>query len=402
MKYAYKARTKEGKIETGNIEAHSEEAAVSLLQKYNIFVTSIKEDKLKKLFLEIRFQKKISKKDLVIFFRQLAVMLESRVPIVQSLSSLADQAHKPNFKEVILKISGMVEEGVSLSKAMTAYPKIFGNFYINLVKSGEESGSISRALYYISDQLERENDIISQVRNAMVYPALVIFVFFVTIVIIAVGVMPRIADLVRESGSEQSLSTLRVLNFYRFLGAYWWILAIVFFLFIVSMVYYFKTKEGKKYYDKISLKIPLVGDILKKVFLARFCSNISTLLIAGISISKALKITEDTVNNTTYKRIIAEIGEGVSSGERMSSIMINHKDYFPSFVVKMIKVGEETGKLDKTLIEVVNFYQKEIKKSIDLFSTLVEPIMIILLGVIVAMLAISVFSSIYGVIGSFG
>ena len=401
MKFSYQARTKEGKIETGAIEASSREAALVLLQKYNIFVTSLNEEAGKNAWFQgVVFEKKVSKKDLVVFSRQLAVMLESRVPVIQSLSSLAGQTSKNNFKKVILEISGLVEEGVPLSDAFARFPKIFDNFYVNLIKSGELSGRISQTLYYISEHLERETDIASQVKQAMIYPAFTISVLFIVVNIIIIFLLPKIEELIRESSSDPSAFTTLTLNFYQFLGNWWWMILVALFLFIVCIIFYFRTKEGKKTYDKLSLKVPFIGDILRKVFLTRFCSNISTLMSAGISINKALKITEDTVDNDVYKTIIAKIGNKVSEGEKISSTLAEHQDYFPSFVIQMIKVGEETGKLDKTLMEVVNFYQKEIKKAIDLFLTLLEPMLIIFLGAIVGLLAISVFAPLYSTLGN--
>lgn len=401
MKYTYKARTKEGMVQTGVIEAYSKEAAASLLQKYNIFVTSLEEHRIRESFFKkIEFTRKVSKKDLAIFFRQLSLMLESRVPVVQSLSSLAVQTHKPSFKEAILKVSHLVEEGIPLSEAFDRYPLIFDKFYINLIKSGEASGKISEALYYVSDHLEKESDIIAQVRQAMIYPIFVMVVLFVVIAIIIKLFVPKIAGIIKETGVEPPFFTTMMLNFYKFLEDYWWSLIIGLFLLVVLTIYYFNTKDGKNRYDEISLKIPFMKEFLKKVFLVRFCSNISTLLIAGVSINKALKITEDTVNNFVYKEIISGIEQKVSEGEKMSSIMAKHQDYFPLFVIQVVKVGEETGKLDRVLIDVVDFYQKEIKRSIDLFSTLLEPIIIVLLGIIVTILAISVLSSLYGAIGT--
>lgn len=401
MKFNYKARTKEGKIEKGTIDAFSKEAATLLLQKYNIFVTSLEEQWLKESFLErLRFQRKVSRKNLVIFFRQLSIMLESRVPVVQALLSLSFQTHKKSFKEVILKISSLVEQGVPLSEALATYPKIFNDFYVNLVKSGEVSGKISETFSYLSDYLEREDDIIVQIKQAMVYPIFVLCVMFLVIIIIIVEVVPRISDLVKEVDSKPPLSTLIMLNFYKFLENYWLILTAGLFLLVILMFYYFNTKIGRKNYDKISLKMPFMAGFLKKVFLIRLCGNISTLLVAGISINKALKITEDTINNIVYKGITAQIEKEVSEGGRISSAMLKNQDYFPPFVVQMVRVGEETGKLDKTLMGVVNFYQKEIKRAIDLFSRLLEPVMIIFLGAIVLMLAISVLSPLYSLLGT--
>lgn len=388
-------------METGTIEAYSREAAALLLQKYNVFVTYLKEQEGESSLLGfLKFESRVSKKELAVFFRQLALMLQSRVAVVASISSLSSQTNKAGFKKILQEISSLVQEGVPLSEAFAAYPNIFNNFCVSLVKSGESTGNIAGSLAYISDHLELENDMLGQVRQALVYPMFVIGVLFVVLGIIVVEVIPRIIDLIKETNSKPQFFTSIMLGFYTFLAAYWLhIVAGLFFIVLFSM-YYFGTKDGKKNYDALSLGTPFLGGLLKKVYLARFCSNISTLIAAGISINKALKITQDTVSNAVYKGIISEIERGVSGGEKMSVVMMQHQNYFPNFIVQMIRVGEETGKLDATLMEVVRFYQKDIKRSVDLFSSLLEPMMIIFLGVIVAMLAISVLSPLYGVLGN--
>ena len=401
MKFNYKARTKEGNMESGIIEASSKDAAAALLQKYNIFVTALHEEAVKKDLLQsLQFERRVSTKDLAIFSRQLAVMLQSRVPVIQSLSSLAVQANKASFRKTILEVSRLVEEGVSLSEAFAHFPKTFDNFYVNLIRSGEISGKISETLYYISDHLETEHDIVSQVKQAMVYPMFTVSVLFIVVNIIIIFLLPKIEELIRESSANPPPSTVFMLNFYTFLGDFWWMMMLLLALLAASLFFYAKTESGKKMYDQVSLKVPFLGDILRKVFLTRFCGNISTLMSAGISINMALKITGDTVNNSVYKEIIGKIEKGVSEGEKISSVLVNHQDYFPSFVIQMIKVGEETGKLDKTLLEVVGFYQKEIKRAIDLFLSLLEPMLIIFLGLVVGVLAISVFAPLFSTLGT--
>jgi type IV pilus assembly protein PilC len=247
VKFNYQARTKEGKIETGTIEASSKESAALLLQKYNVFITSLEEQEVKSpFFVGIHLEKRISKKDLIIFFRQLSIMLESRVPIVQSLSSLSFQTRKVNFKKVIAKISSLVESGVPLSDALANYPQIFGNFYIALVKSGELSGKISDSLSQIADHLEREDDVVAQVRQAMIYPLFVVCVLFVVVSIIIVEVMPQITNLIKESHSNLSFSSSLTLNIYGFLGSYWWVLVSAIILAILVIGYYISTKSGNQ------------------------------------------------------------------------------------------------------------------------------------------------------------
>ncbi len=401
MKYFYQARAKDGKIEKGTVEASSKEAAALLLQKYDIFVTSLVEDVPPGiLFKKVSIGQKISKKDLAIFFRQLAVMLGSRVPVVQSLKSLAVQTSKENFKEKILKIAQLVEEGRPMSDAFAEYPEIFSSFYINLMKSGEASGKISESLFYLSDHIEREHDITSQVKNAMIYPIFVISVLVVVVLIVMFGVMPRIADLLKETTTKPPLFTTLMLGFYSFLQNYGWILLIAFFLMVAFIIAYFRTQEGRKKYDKLLLDVPFLGDVLKKVYLIRFAESVSTLIFAGLSINETLKITADTIENYVYKNIVKETEESVSKGDKMSSILQTHPKYVPPFVIQMLEVGEETGKLDKTLMEIVNFYQKEVKRAVEVFTSMLEPVLIIILGVIVSLLAISVLSPLYGALSA--
>ncbi len=399
MKYTYQARTKEGRIESGNVEASSKDAAAALLQKYNIYVTSLKEGKAP-FAIKIKFLERASKKDLTIFSRQLAVMLDSRVPVIQSLTSLAAQISKEELREEILKISQMVEEGNPLSEAFAAYPDTFSVFYVNLIKSGEASGKISEALYYLSDHLEREADIESQLKSAMIYPIFVICVLLVVLSIVMFGVMPKLIDLLEETTSKPPLFTVIVIGFYKFLRGYGWILLVAFLSLIGFLVYYLRTVKGKKHFDRISLRIPFLNAILQKTFLIRFSESVSTLVSAGLSINKALHITGETVTNDVYKKIVADIEKNVSEGEKISSVMIRYPDHVPLFVVQMIKVGEETGKLDKTLMEIVNFYQKELKRAVDTFTALLEPILIVFLGIVVGLLAVSVLSPLYGALGT--
>ena len=394
MKFVYQARTKEGKIDIGTVEASSKEAAALLLQKYDIIVTSLREQATfsKREFF---FGRKVSKKDLAIFSRQLAVMLQSRVPVVQSLKSLAVQMKNPSFKEKIAKTAQFVEEGNSLSESFAKYPEVFNVFYTSLLKTGEASGKISDALYYLSDHLERESDIISKIRSAMVYPIFVLGTLMVMVLIVIFFLMPRLVDLLNQTISNPPLFTSLMISFYTFLSSYGWILVLSFLGLIAFFSYYFTTQEGKKRFDALSLKIPFVKEFFKKVYLIRFAENIATLISAGLSINSSLKITKDTINNVVYKKVISEVEQGVLEGQKISYILKRYPELFPPFVIQMIQVGEETGKSSQNLMEIVNFYNKEVDRALVTFTTLLEPILIIFLGIIVAFLAASVIAPLY-------
>jgi len=402
MKFTYQAKSKEGKTEKGVVEASTKEAAAALLQKYNITVISITEIKSPTSIFKtgLSFFKKISKKDLAIFSRQLAVMLESRVPVVQSLLSLAAQTSKTNFKEVLAGVSRLVEEGNTLSESFSSFPKVFTVFYINLIRSGEASGRISESLYYLSDHLEREFDINSKMKEAMIYPGLVLGVMVVVVIIVMTVIMPKLVDLISSLGAQVPWSTKVLLGFYRFIMGFGWILMLALVGGIVYLIYYFRTKQGKKTYDKAVLRVPFIGSFFAKVYLMRFAENLATLISAGLPITGALKITKNTIGNYVYRLIVAETEKQVSEGEKISSVLVKYPERIPSFVIQMIKVGEETGKLDKTLLEIVNFYKKEVDSTVAQFTTLIEPIMIIFLGLGVALIAAAVLSPLYGVLGS--
>src|SRR3989344_5446270 len=247
MKFTYKARTKAGKMESGSIEANSKEAAIVLLQKYDVFTTFLEEEGIKKSFWkQLSFERKVSKKELAVFFRQLSVMLQSRVPVVQSLASLAAENPKQSFRLMLSDISAMVQEGTPLSEALAKYPNVFDSFYVNLTRSGEISGNISGALSYIAEHVEREDDIASQIKQAMIYPVFVVCILSVVMAIIVIVVMPRVVDLLKESGTEPSFFTSLVLRFYEVLGSYWWAFGAGLFFIITGLAYYFSTKEGKE------------------------------------------------------------------------------------------------------------------------------------------------------------
>ena len=204
----------------------------------------------------------------------------------------------------------------------------------------------------------------------------------------------------KETTSNPPVFTKMMINFYSFLADYGWVVMVGFILLILFIIYYFTTKEGKKRYDEFSLKVPFFGSFLKKIFLVRFAENISTLIGSGLSINNALKITEDNVGNSVYRKIIADTEEGVSRGEKMSSVLVRYPNYAPSFIVQMVQVGEETGTLDRNLMQIVNFYNKEIKRTVETFTALLEPVLIIFLGIVVAFLAVSVIEPLYGALGT--
>jgi len=401
MKFLYQARTKEGDIRSGTIEASSKEVALSLLQKLGYYVTYLEEERPPIYAKELKIFRRISLKDLFIFSRQLSIMLHSKVPIVESLATIAAQIKNPDFKEIISDIAEEVEAGSSLSRALLKYPKVFSPFYAAMVKAGEASGKLSQTLTFLSNHLEREYNLRGKIRGAMIYPTLVLVVFLGVLGLMVFSILPSFEKILKEREVEIPFITKAILSFSKILREKFFYLGLIFGTFIVLIFYYFKTKEGKKNFDKFSLKIPFFGEISKKLILSRFAQNLSTLISAGLSLPEALEIVEEIVGNEEYKNAISKIKEGVKKGESISSITTLYPELFPPLFTQLVLVGEKTGTLSNCLSTISNFYQSEAEKSIENFLSFLEPLLIIILGVLVGGLMLSVLLPLYRIIGTY-
>jgi type IV pilus assembly protein PilC len=401
MKFLYQARTKEGELKSGTIEASSKEVAFSLLQKLGYYVTYLEEEKPPIYAREMKIFRRISLKELFVFSHQFALMLNSRVPIVESLIALAVQIKNPELKEIVSGIAKEVEAGSNLSKALSKYPKVFSPFYIAMVRAGEASGKLPQSLSYLASHLEREYTLRGKITGAMIYPALVLIVFLAIFSLMMFSILPSFENIFAERGVELPFFTKIILSFSRILREKFQILALFLGISFILIFYYLKTKEGKKFFDKISLKIPYFGDISKQSAISRFSENLSTLISAGLTIDEALEIVEEIAGNETYKDLILKIKEGVKKGETISSITSLYPEFFPPLFNQMISVGEETGTLPNCLLEVSNFYRSEAEKSIENFLRILEPLLIIILGGLVGGLMLSVLLPLYRLIGTY-
>jgi len=398
MKFNYQARTKEGQIQTGIVEAATREAALELLEKYGLYVTFLEEvEKIPIFFKRIKIIERISRGEIVAFSRQLAIMFRSKIPVVEIFYTLSRQVTNPVFREKIIKIAEDIEGGTTISLALSRYPKIFNPFYTSMVKSGEASGTLSESLEYLAEHLEREHDFRSKIIGAMIYPALVFIVVMIVTVAMILFVIPKLGEIIKEMGAEPPFITKAILTFSDVLRSWGWLAILIFLVFIFIFFRYLKTEEGKKLFDRHSLRIPIIGSFLQKVYLSRFAENLSTLVEGGIPIAQALEITGEVVGNEIYKGILIEARDDVRKGEPISSILVRHPRYVPPLVVSMTVVGERTGRMAPALMNIVSYYKKEVDRTLDNFVSILEPIMIVFLGLIVAILIISVLMPIYQV-----
>ncbi len=393
MRFNYQGRTSDGQVQSGSVEANSQEKALEILQANNIYVTLLEEEKTLAFKKDISFLERVGAKDIVFFSRQLAIMFKSGVPIVESLRSIAKQTKKNRFRDDINKIGDKVESGESLSQALETFPKYFPPLYIGMVKSGEVSGRLAETLDYLANYLEQEYNFNSKIIASLIYPAFIFFVFLAILILLVVFVVPGLSDVFQ--GMDLPLMTRVVLGTGQFLVKWWWIPIIALVVGGYFFIQFARSTEGRIKIDRFSLKLPLVGEFIKKMNLVRIAENISTLIAGGLPIVQVLEVTAGVIGSNTYRNIVFEMRDGVRKGELMSSVLAKHPNFFPVLFLQMIIVGEKTGNIDSSLSNIVNFYQEDIDRSLESMVKLLEPIMIIFIGGLVGMMVISILTPIY-------
>ena len=398
MKFNYQTRTKKGEIRSGQVEASSREAAASFLQKHGLYVTFLEEAIPPIYARRIKFFEKISQKDLVLFSRQLAIMFKSKVPLVESLRVLSQQTDNPDFKEKIMKISEEVEGGTALSKALENFPEAFSSFYIAMVKSGEVSGKLSEVLNYLADHLEREYHLTAKTKGALLYPSLIVFVVILVLLLMIFFVIPQLAEVLTTEKEALPWITMFVINSSAFVRDWGWALFIILVLFVAGFLKYYRTDRGQRFFDREFVKFPLLGPFFKMINVARFAENLSTLISGGLPIAQALETVGDIISNTAYKEVIFKMRDEVRKGVPISAVLSRNPDLFPPVFIQMVLVGEKTGTLDSTLMNIVDFYQKEIDRMIDNALSILEPVLILVLGLVVAGLMFSILMPLYKMI----
>ena len=396
MKFNYQARTKTGEAQSGVIDASSRETALDLLQRYQLFVTALEEAETRSFYgKKIKLFSRVSAKELVAFSRQLSLMFKAKIPLTQSLKTLVEQVKNREFKEKILMISDEIEGGAPFSQALSRFPKLFSSFFVNMIKSGEASGTLSESLDYLADHLEREYHLLSKLKGSLTYPALIIIVSVGVLLMMMFFVIPNLARVLTETGQVLPLPTRIVIGLSDFLRHRGWILLALIAIGSFFASRYLGTPAGRKFRDKMALRIPFIKTFLKMILVSRFAENLSTLIAGGLPITQSLEITADVVGNSVYKEIITEIKEEVRGGKKISFILAKYPEQFPPLLVQMVIIGEKTGTLDQSLMNVVGFYRKEVDLAMDSLMSLLEPIMIIFLGLTVAGLMGSVLLPLY-------
>lgn len=395
MKFKYKAITASGIEQIGKVNAVSKKKAIELLQRHNlviVYIRPIKEfvslNKLTSLF------NRVSSKKIVMFSKELSILLVAGIPLVEALKIQHDQEENDYFREQLFIIANMVDDGSSFSSALSRFPNIFSSFYVNIVKSGEASGTMQKSLMHLANYIEEQYLLNSKVKNALMYPGVIIGGFIVVGSVMMAFVVPQLTSIFKENEQELPWPTKILIMVSDFMKDNFILLIIAAIVLIYGIKKYVATQEGKENFDKLIFKIPKFNTIFQKFYVARFAENLSMLIKSGVPIISALKISGDVVGNEVYRKIIYSSIDEVKIGGSVA-YAFERSDQLPPLVPRMIRIGEKTGKLDNVLKDIAGFYTKEVNIAVDGLMALIEPILIFILGAGVGILVAAILMPIY-------
>lgn len=405
MLFKYTAIDKSNVQREGTVEAASIDAAISAVQKRGYTVTAIDPiDEKKSLSELMNFDlaifHSVSNKDIVILSRQISTLFQAHVSPLRIFRLLSAEVGSAQLQIVMNKIVEDLQAGSSISRAMAAHPKVFSSFYVNMVRAGEESGSLEKSFSYLADYLDRSYEIVAKARNALIYPAFVVTIFFGVMGLMLTLVIPKIAKILTDSGQELPIYTKIVIGLSEFLIGY------LPFIFIgtaaagVGFWRFSRTAVGRRAIDELKISVPVFGNLQRKLLLTRICDNLSTMLSSGVSMVQALEVTADVVDNTVFKEIVQSALFEVKGGRSFADSISEYPE-IPTVLSQMARVGEETGSLSEIMTTLANFYRREVNQAVDTMIGLIEPAMIVMLGLGVGVLLASVLMPIYNLTNSF-
>jgi type IV pilus assembly protein PilC len=397
--FEWKGTARNGQVQSGTQVADSKDAVVALMRRQQISVTAVKE-KGKEIAVP-KFGGRVPPQLIAIFTRQFSVMIDAGLPLVQCLEILASQQEHKVFKRALIQIRQDVESGSNLADAMRKHPKIFSDLFTNMVAAGEAGGILDTILQRLATYIEKSVKLNGQVKSAMIYPVAVISIAVIVVMVILWKVIPVFAALFKGLGAELPLPTRVVIALSNFIADFWWLIIIV----VVGSIYairrYRETYKGKRVTDSILLKVPVLGMLLRKIAVARFCRTLATLTSSGVPILDGLTITAKTAGNSIVEDAIMATRKSVEEGKTISE-PLGDTDVFPSMVVQMIAVGEQTGALDTMLSKIADFYEEEVDTAVAGLMKLLEPILIAFLGVAIGGIVIAMYMPMFTLIGQIG
>jgi type IV pilus assembly protein PilC len=396
--FEWKGR-KGDKIEGGVIVAENKEAVRSRLRRQQIIVTQVKEQGKEIAFPLLRGG--VSQKELAVFTRQFSVMIDAGLPLVQCIEILGSQSENKVFQKVLLQVRQDVESGSTLADALRKHPKVFDELYCNMIAAGEAGGILDTILQRLANYIEKAVKLRRAVRSAMIYPIAVITIAALVVTIILWKVIPTFAALFAGLGAELPLPTRIVIALSEFVGRYFLLIVFLIGATIYAIKRYHGTYKGRRVIDRMLLKMPVLGIVLRKIAVARFCRTLATLVSSGVPILEALEITAKTAGNAIVEDAIMATRKSIEEGKTISE-PLKETEVFPPMVVHMIAVGEQTGALDSMLAKIADFYEEEVDAAVENMLTLLEPIMILFLGIVIGGIVISMYLPMFSLLSKIG
>ncbi len=397
MKFKYKVFGQDTRIREGFLDDVSRDNLIAKLQAEGNIIIDVSEAPidLGSTFLE-RYKNKVTSKDMVVSIKQLATLIGGGVQVLRAFRLLSTEASSKGLADRYKVIADDVQSGMPVYKSMGRHSDVFDGFFISMVHAGEESGKLNDTLNYLADYIERNYELTQKTKKALTYPVFVIITFFGVMIIMAVFVIPKLAEMIISQGQELPLFTQLILSFSNFVIGFWWMIVPI----IIAAVYYVKayaaTSSGHAYFDTLKLKIPAVSELYKKLYLSRFADNINTMITSGVPIVQSLQITSEVVDNYVFKKVFERVADKVRDG-KVLSLALAEEPMIPNIMVQMTRIGEETGELGYMLSNVAKFYKRELEQTIDNTIALIEPVMIIVLGGSVGVLMGSILVPIYNI-----
>lgn len=399
MLFNYEALDQAGAKRTGSIDAVNVDVAIASLQRRGLVVTKVNDaDKSGSLFgKNLTFFDRVSTKDVVILSRQMSTLFEAQVSALRIFRLLGAETESAVLAKKLIEISDDLQAGSAISAALAKHPKVFSDFYVSMVKAGEESGKLDETFLYLADYLDRNYELSSKVKGALIYPAFIVVTFFTVMILMFTMVIPKISGILTDSGVEIPIYTRIIMAISDFLVGYGFVLAAALIIGSFFLVRFIRTPVGRVAYDRFKLGIPYVSTLFKKLYLARLSDNMSTMLASGITMVRSLELTANVINNSIYHEILTKAVESIKGGQTLSDSLSNDPQAIPGIMTQMMKVGEESGELGNILKTVSKFYAREVTVAIDSIVSLIEPAMIVMLGGGVGILLAAVLIPIYNI-----
>ncbi|MBI2459625.1 MAG: type II secretion system F family protein [Parcubacteria group bacterium] len=398
--YKYKAFDKNKKAQEGMVEAGSKDYAAEILAEKGFSIVAISEVSAGQAKINLDFLNRVKAKDVVIFSRQFSVLISANVSMVQALKILIEQTANITLRMVVSEVADEVDAGSALSEALGKRPKVFSNFYVSVIRSGETSGKLDEVLSYLADEMEKDYDMMSKIKGAMIYPAFVLCSLVVVGIVMMIFVVPKLTGILTESGAALPLTTRILIGTSGFMQKYWWLLIVIAAGLTAAGRYYLNRPQGKRQLDYIKLRLPIFGHLFQLIYLVRFTRSMNTLIVGGVTIDNSLKVAAEVVGNKIYQELIEKTIKEVEDGNSISSVFIKSKT-IPVMVSQMLNVGEKTGKMDVILERITNFYSREISNIVANLMTLMEPLIMVVMGVAVGMMVAAIILPMYNLASNF-